>query len=414
MAFAYVASGIGSAPYLLKQPSASETENAYVYNLSAHEKILQNYSKVMNYIKDVWLTPYKEMFIFAWIGTYMHFGNLTTNRAESQHSKLKRYLGTPQSDLESAVSSIHQLIHDQFTTIKASLEKSKKNVQHRFKTDLFLELWGFVSVDALNLIWLEFEWSKVIGEDIYSCGCKLRTSNGLPCAHELAIYTNEDRPIPLACIDKFWKKLDLLPSVSPINDDIDFVKTNIRGRPSSKKKIDKSTRCNQYAFDFVQHDLNHSQDPVRHNSSLVRPSAKKKVDRSTSGDASAFEFVQQEDFCYSQELDVRAYGNCGFRAIAGLRGFGEDAWVNVWQNLIDELRTFWAEYVELFGGYDRTCSIYNSLNFCSEQCLTFLPLRSMPPPPHEHVIVTIGFVNNNHFVQVVLTNGYPMAPIMVQ
>ncbi|XP_038678460.1 probable inactive protein kinase At3g63330 [Tripterygium wilfordii] len=51
--------------------------------------------------------------------------------------------------------------------------------------------------------------------------------------------------------------------------------------------------------------------------------------------------------------DVKADGNCGFRAIAGLLGFGEDAWINVRQNLIDELRTFWAEYVELFGGYDR-------------------------------------------------------------
>ncbi|XP_038683661.1 protein FAR1-RELATED SEQUENCE 5-like [Tripterygium wilfordii] len=512
----------------------SETENVYHYNLSAFEVNLQSYSKVVNYIKDVWLMPYKEMFITAWTDTYMHFGNLTTNRAESQHSKLKRYLGTSQSDLESSVLSIHQLIQGQLTAIKASLEKSKNIVLHRFKTSMFRELRGFVSVDALNLIWLEFERSKVVGEDIYSCRCKLRTSNGLPCAHELAIYTNEDRPIPLACIDKFWKKLDLLPSVSHVNDDIDcsvelqmfteqfkhqsrpgkvsllrklreiinpsitallqpVVKTNIRGRPSSKKKVEKSTRCNQNAFDFVQNDLNHSQGLGRHNYSSVRPSSKKKVDRSTSGDASAFEFVQQ-DFCSSQEpgrhscsslystpplptqrisrsrstayehvylsqfppilhpyimfvKDVRADGNYGFRAIAGLLGFGEDAWVNVRHNLIDELRTFWAEYVDLFGGYERTCSIYNSLDFwepdrpaplqnwmtmpdmghliasrynvilhllSSEQCLTFLPLRSMPPPLHEHVTITIGFVNSNHFVQIALTEGYPMPPIMIQ
>ncbi|XP_038695464.1 uncharacterized protein LOC119992742 [Tripterygium wilfordii] len=371
----------------------SETKNAYMYNLFDLQIILQNYSKVLHYIKDVWLTPYKEMFISAWTDTYMHFDNLTTNRAKSQHSKLKRYLGTPQSNLESAMSSMHQLIQ----------------------------------VDALNLIWLEFEWSKVVGEDIYSCRYKLRTSNGLSCAQELAIYTNEDHPIPLSCIDKFWKKLDLLPSVSPVNDEINcsvelqmfteqfkhqsrpskvslltklreiinpsitallqpVVKTNIRGRPSSKKK-----------------------DPCKHNCSSIHPSSKKKVDRSTSGDASAFEFVQQ-DFCYSQEpgrhscsslyntpplptqrisrsrstaheyvylsqfppilhhyimfvKDVRAYGNYSFRAIAGLLGFGDDAWVNVPQNLIDELLTFLSEYVDLFGGYDGACSIYNSLNF---------------------------------------------------
>ncbi|XP_038688749.1 uncharacterized protein LOC119987916 [Tripterygium wilfordii] len=440
--------------------SETEDADAYHYNLSAFEVNLQSYSKVVNYIKDVWLMSYKEMFISALTNTYMHFGNLTTNRAESQHSKLKRYFDTSQSDLESSVSSIHQLIQGQLTAIKASLEKSKNIVLHRFKRCMFRELRGFVSVDVLNLIWLEFERSKVVGEDINSCRCKLRTSNGLSCAHELAIYTNEDRPIPLACIDKFWPKLDLLPSVSHVNDDIDcsvelqmfteqfkhqsrsgkvsllrklkeiinpsitallqpVVKTNIRGRPSSKKKVEKSTHCNQNAFDFVQYDLNHFQGPGRHSCSSVRPSSKKKVDRSTSGDAFAFEFVQQ-DFCYSHEpgrhscsslyntpplptqrisrsrstayehvylnqfppilhpyimfvKDVRADGNCGFRAIAGLLGFGEDAW-----------------------------------------CLTFLPLQSMPPSPHEHVTITIGFVNSNHSVQIALTEGYPMPPIMIQ
>ena len=198
----------------------SETDNAYLYNLSAFEVNLQGNSKVVNYIKDVWLTPYKEMFISAWRDTYMHFGNVTTNRAESQHSKLKRYLGTSQSDLESAVSFIHQLIQGQLTSIKVSLEKSKNIVQHRFKTEQFRELWGFISIDAFNLISLEFERSTVVGEDVYSCRCKLRTSNGLPCAHELAIYTNEGRPIPLGCIDEFWKKLDLLPCVSPRDGDI--------------------------------------------------------------------------------------------------------------------------------------------------------------------------------------------------
>lgn len=32
----------------------------------------------------------------------MHFGNVITNRAESAHAKLKRYLGYSQGDLESS------------------------------------------------------------------------------------------------------------------------------------------------------------------------------------------------------------------------------------------------------------------------------------------------------------------------
>ncbi|XP_038679431.1 uncharacterized protein LOC119980706 [Tripterygium wilfordii] len=403
--------------------------------------------------------------------------------AENQHSKLKRHLGTSQSDVESTVSSIHQLL-------------------------------------------------QVVGEDVYSCICKLCTSNELPCAHELAIDTNEGRPTPLACIDKFWKKLDLLPCVSPEDDDLNcsvelqmftkqfkhqsrpgkvsllrklrelinpsitallqpVVKTDICGHPSSKKKVDRYNNGNPSAFKFVQHDLNHSEEPSRHNCSSVRSSSKKKKDISTRGKASEF---MQHDFLHSHEpgrhscsslyntsplptqrisrsnsvnhehgylcqfsptlhpyimfvKDVRANGNYDFRAIVGLLGFGEDAWMHVHQNLIDELRTFWTEYVDLFGGYDRACSIDNSLNFwesyraapiqnwmmmhnmghliassynvilhllSSEQCLTFLPLRSVPPPSHEHVTITIGFVNNNHFIQVTLIEDYPMPPIMIQ
>ncbi|XP_038704722.1 PKS-NRPS hybrid synthetase CHGG_01239-like [Tripterygium wilfordii] len=181
----------------------SENEIAYVYNLSHLEVILQNYAVVFSYIKDVWLTPYKEMFVSAWTNTYLHFGNLTTNRVESQHAKLKKYLGSSQLDVESVVSLIHQLVQAQFTSIKASLEKSRHIVQHRFNTVQFRELRGFVSIDALDLIFQESDQSKFIGEDSYACGCKLRTIYGLPCAHELSIYINDGQPIPLASIDAF-------------------------------------------------------------------------------------------------------------------------------------------------------------------------------------------------------------------
>ena len=124
----------------------------------------------------------------------------------------------------------------------------------------------------------EFERSKDVGEVSYKCGCRLRTSYVLPCAHEQAIYLNNGHPIPIDSIDTFWRKLDLSPCVSLQDDDIDCdvelqvfteqfkqqtrhgkfsllrklreiitpsttsirkpaVKTNTRGRPSSKKKL---------------------------------------------------------------------------------------------------------------------------------------------------------------------------------
>lgn len=46
-----------------------------------------------------------------------------------------------------------------------------------------------------------------------------------------------------------------------------------------------------------------------------------------------------------------------------------------------------------------------------EQCLTFLPLRSPPLPEESHEIISIGFVNGNHFVRLDLKQGCPLPSI---
>ena len=43
--------------------------------------------------------------------------------------------------------------------------------------------------------------------------------------------------------------------------------------------------------------------------------------------------------------------------------------------------------------------------------MTYLPLRSKLPPWYEHVFITIGHVNNNHYVKVALSGGYPIPTI---
>ncbi|XP_052175667.1 protein FAR1-RELATED SEQUENCE 5-like [Diospyros lotus] len=50
------------------------------------------YEGALDYVRNTWLNDYKEKFIAAWTNKVLHFGNVTTNRAESAHAKLKRYL----------------------------------------------------------------------------------------------------------------------------------------------------------------------------------------------------------------------------------------------------------------------------------------------------------------------------------
>ena len=42
--------------------------------------------------------------------------------------------------------------------------------------------------------------------------------------------------------------------------------------------------------------------------------------------------------------------------------------------------------------------------------VTYLPLRSTPPAWYQHVY-TIGYVNGNHYVKLVLAEGYPFHTI---
>ncbi|XP_038695428.1 protein FAR1-RELATED SEQUENCE 5-like [Tripterygium wilfordii] len=217
----------------------SENENAYMSSMARLQVVLQKFPAVMKYLKDVWLTPYKEMFVSAWTDRYLHFGNHTTNRVESQHAKLKSYLYSSQSDLERSMLWIHQIILSQDIAIKASIERSRTIIQHRFNISYLRDLCGFVSIEALNLMLIEFERSKDVGQIAYKCGCHLRRSYGLPCAHEQAMYVSEEHfnQQPIHVKVSWLRKLREIfrPSTTSLREPA--VKTNTRRRPSTKKKI---------------------------------------------------------------------------------------------------------------------------------------------------------------------------------
>ncbi|PWA68991.1 hypothetical protein CTI12_AA302090 [Artemisia annua] len=42
---------------------------------------------------------------------------------------------------------------------------------------------------------------------------------------------------------------------------------------------------------------------------------------------------------------------------------------------------------------------------------TYLPLRSSPPPWYQHTFISLGFVNNGHYVNILLKKGYPVPTV---
>ena len=124
----------------------------------------------------------------------------------------------------------------------------------------------------------EFEGSKDVGEVSYKCGYRLRTSYGLPCAHEQAIYLNDGRPIPIDSIDKFWRKLDLSPCVSLQDDDIDCdVKLQV-----FTEQFKQQTRHDKFSLltklrEIITLSTTSIREPVVKTNTHERSSSKKKL-----------------------------------------------------------------------------------------------------------------------------------------
>ncbi|XP_057488525.1 protein FAR1-RELATED SEQUENCE 2-like [Actinidia eriantha] len=462
----------------------SSTEGEYIQQLATFNKEFSTYPEALEYVTSSWLDTYKNRFVAAWTDTCMHCGNATTNRAEGSHAKLKRQLGSSQGSFESSWTKIHSLIELQHADIKSSFEKSL-TIQHNLKPIEFKELWGRISASALDMILVEMKRASFVGCDVVVCGCVFRRTYGLPCAHEIADYMRDGRSIPLYVIHPHWRKLDMVPtpksSTIDCQPELDLIaqrfnecdsttklqllkklrelvtstdstsltqqkmKSKTQGRKNSK--IDTSTHRDPCASELVAYGQDSRADVMAAIPEVsVKPKRrpKEKVYRTRTLKSilyvDAFPVGLRPYFRHVK--DVAADGNCGFRVIGGLMGFGEEGWLQVRKDLLSELHSHADLYRQLYGtqdrvdglthtlsdfevcpGYDRwmimpdmghlISSCYNVVlcHLSLKQCLTFLPLRSEPIPTSSRKEITIGFVNDNHFVEVFLLPGHPVPPI---
>lgn len=93
---------------------SSPTESAYKDRVAAFEKkYIPNHVEEVGYVKEVWLEPYKEKIVKAWVDLNAHFGNVVTSRVEGVHALIKAYLKTSQLDLFEAWRTIRHAILNQ-------------------------------------------------------------------------------------------------------------------------------------------------------------------------------------------------------------------------------------------------------------------------------------------------------------
>ncbi|XP_022027110.1 protein FAR-RED ELONGATED HYPOCOTYL 3-like [Helianthus annuus] len=160
-----------------------------------------------------------QALLFEYPDKHINFGNSTTNRVESQHAKLKKHLDTAKCDLDRFIHAIEDIVNSQETAIKDSIERSRHIRKKKYNYPIFQQLHNVVSHHTMKIFLAEIHRSRDYVLTVDNCGCQIRSCFGLPCAHELAMVA-----IPFECIDPFWTKLDLLPSVYVEYGDLGYEK----------------------------------------------------------------------------------------------------------------------------------------------------------------------------------------------
>ena len=118
---------------------------------------------------------------------------------------MKRWLGTSTGAFHVIFPRIHDLVELQINEIKSEMEKCRTKCMDITRFQLFSRLKCEVSHHALKLLNEEMKIRvQVVGTDSEICGCALRTSCGLPCAHEMVEFVEKRTPFNVEHIHEFW------------------------------------------------------------------------------------------------------------------------------------------------------------------------------------------------------------------
>jgi len=186
----------------------SPTQELYANALVEFQDDYSDFPLFLKYVMTT-LNEVKEKIVRAWTDHVLHLGCRTTNRVESDHALVKKYLDNSVDDFGTCWEKIHDMFVLQFTALQTTFGQSVAILEHRFKdVTLYSGLGGHVSRFALDNIALEeSRYRGTLCMDKEICGCVQRTSYGLPCACEIATKVLEDKPILLNEIHHHWHML---------------------------------------------------------------------------------------------------------------------------------------------------------------------------------------------------------------
>ncbi|OAD81168.1 hypothetical protein PHYBLDRAFT_161797 [Phycomyces blakesleeanus NRRL 1555(-)] len=145
-----------------------------------------------------------------WLNTYVfkhpHFGNRTSNRAESSHASLKHALGTSSGKLKTVTMKVvkwyEALVYDRKRRLTTEcLGESTTVVFDKINSSRLNDIRHKVCRFAMDHIKLELAKSIIPEKLTKECECLINYNYLLPCYHQLAQY----KKIPISCIPRRWR-----------------------------------------------------------------------------------------------------------------------------------------------------------------------------------------------------------------
>ncbi|CAI0448970.1 unnamed protein product [Linum tenue] len=137
----------------------------------------------MDYLRSEWI-PCAKRWAHCYTNCVFHIGNTSTNRVESMHSSLKKWLATSTHKIDTLFLRFHTSVEGRVIELKKDLEASLSKVFALAYGPPYGNLNKEVSLWAIELM-MEERGREIVRR----CGCGLHETHGLPCKCKMDEYS---------------------------------------------------------------------------------------------------------------------------------------------------------------------------------------------------------------------------------